>query len=305
MTLESSMMAHWKGNFVLFNTVFITPYRQSEPFRFRRTQLYRDRVIWLPHNMDFRGRVYPVPPHLTHIGSDMARALLGFAKGEKLGPRGLDWLKIHCINLTGLKKRCSTAERLQYANEILPDILDSAQNPLTGKMWWAESEDMWQTLACCMEIKNAIDSGDPENFVCHFPVHQDGSCNGLQHYAALGRDVAGGMSVNLLPKPCSARCVQLRCSYVEMLIDLSAKNVILRKTQNKLVEKERAKDAANGSMIAVSLDGVIQRKIIKQTIMTTVYGVTRFGARLQIAKQLKGRVKRHFHSTVFCSFKTR
>lgn len=68
-------------------------------------------------------------------------------------------------------------------------------------MWWAESEDMWQTLACCMEIKNAIDSGDPENFVCHFPVHQDGSCNGLQHYAALGRDVAGGMSVNLLPSP--------------------------------------------------------------------------------------------------------
>lgn len=44
--------------------------------------------------MDFRGRVYPVPPHLTHIGSDMARSLLCFAKGEKLGPHGLDWLKV-------------------------------------------------------------------------------------------------------------------------------------------------------------------------------------------------------------------
>lgn len=28
---------------------------------------------------------------------------------------------------------------------------------------------------------------------------QDGSCNGLQHYAALGRDVIGATSVNLMP----------------------------------------------------------------------------------------------------------
>lgn len=102
--------------------------------------------------MDFRGRVYPCPPHLNHLGSDMARSLLCFAKGEPLGPNGLNWLKvnfkifisdynginifkinffqIHCVNLTGLKKRNSVKERLQYAEEILPDILDSASNPL-------------------------------------------------------------------------------------------------------------------------------------------------------------------------------
>lgn len=34
-----------------------------------------------------------------------------------------------------------------------------------------------------------------------FPLSllQDGSCNGLQHYAALGRDVIGATSVNLMP----------------------------------------------------------------------------------------------------------
>lgn len=31
----------------------------------------------------------------------------------------------------------------------------------------------------------------------------------------------------------------------------------------------------------------MKRKVIKQTVMTTVYGVTRYGAKLQIAKQLK------------------
>ena len=43
------------------------------------------------------------------------------------------------------------------------------------------------------------DSGDPTTFVSHLPIHQDGSCNGLQHYAALGRDVLGAGAVNLLP----------------------------------------------------------------------------------------------------------
>ncbi len=42
-------------------------------------------------------------------------------------------------------------------------------------------------------------SGDPHSYVCCLPVHQDGSCNGLQHYAALGRDAAGGAAVNLTP----------------------------------------------------------------------------------------------------------
>jgi len=28
-----------------------------------------------------------------------------FAKGKALGPHGLEWLKIHLVNLTGFKKR--------------------------------------------------------------------------------------------------------------------------------------------------------------------------------------------------------
>jgi len=66
-------------------------------------------------------------------------------------------------------------------------------------MWWAESENPWQTLACCIEISHALKLENPENFISHFPVHQDGSCNGLQHYAALGKDFAGAVSVNLTP----------------------------------------------------------------------------------------------------------
>ncbi|VVC37456.1 DNA-directed RNA polymerase, N-terminal,Pentatricopeptide repeat,DNA-directed RNA [Cinara cedri] len=224
------------------------------------------KIFWLPHNMDFRGRVYPCPPHLNHLGSDMARSLLCFAKGKPLGANGLNWLKIHCVNLTGLKKRDSIKQRLQYANEILQDILDSAENPLQGKMWWAESESPWQTLACCIEISRALQSKNPEHFISNFPVHQDGSCNGLQHYAALGRDYAGAVSVNLTPS----------------VVPQDVYSCVAA-----MVERERCKDAKNNIAIAKYLDGFVRRKVIKQTVMTTVYGVTRFGARLQIAKQLK------------------
>lgn len=216
--------------------------------------------------MDFRGRVYPIPPHLNHLGSDLARSMLVFAESRPLGPTGLDWLKLHLINLTGIKKNDPIAERLSFANEIMDKILDSADNPLDGRKWWAESDEPWQTLACCMEIAQAVRSDNPEEFRSHFPVHQDGSCNGLQHYAALGRDSAGALSVNLTP----TRIPQ----------DVYSAVVVL-------VEARRHKDAENGLEIARVLDGFVKRKVIKQTVMTTVYGVTRYGARLQIARQLK------------------
>ncbi|CAB3385741.1 Hypothetical predicted protein [Cloeon dipterum] len=235
-------------------------------YRLSLANHYRKEVFWLPHNMDFRGRVYPCPPHLSHLGNDMARSILCFAKGEPLGKKGLDWLKIHVINLTGLKKRDAVADRLRYANDIMSDILDSADNPLNGRRWWVKSDEPWQTLAGCKEIANAIRSPNPEEYVCYMPIHQDGSCNGLQHYAALGRDAAGALSVNLAP--------------AETPQDVYSCVVTL-------VENCRARDAANGLKIAQVLDGFIKRKVIKQTVMTTVYGVTRFGARLQIAKQLK------------------
>lgn len=66
-------------------------------------------------------------------------------------------------------------------------------------MWWTKSDEPWQTLAACKEIDNALQSPNVEEYVCSFPIHQDGSCNGLQHYAALGRDQVGAESVNLYP----------------------------------------------------------------------------------------------------------
>uniref|UniRef100_A0A3Q3K9W5 DNA-directed RNA polymerase n=1 Tax=Monopterus albus TaxID=43700 RepID=A0A3Q3K9W5_MONAL len=226
----------------------------------------RDEIFWFPHSMDFRGRTYPCPPYFNHLGSDVTRAILVFAEGKPLGPKGLDWLKIHLVNLTGLKKKSSLQGRLEYANTIMEDILDSADNPLNGKKWWMNADEPWQTLACCMEIAKAVRSPDPTKFISHFPVHQDGSCNGLQHYAALGRDVIGAKSVNLVA-----------CDVPQDVYSGVAQQV----------EELRLQDAKRGLKIAQVLEGFISRKVVKQTVMTVVYGVTRYGGRLQIEKRLK------------------
>lgn len=53
------------------------------------------------------------------------------------------------------------------------------------------------------------------------------------------------------------------------------------------VEELRVRDANSGLKIAQVLEGFISRKVVKQTVMTVVYGVTRYGGRLQIEKRLK------------------
>jgi len=79
--------------------------------------------------MDFRGRAYPIPPHLNQIGDDLSRGLLRFAEAKPLGERGLKWLKIHLANLHGFDKG-SFDERVQFVEDHLADIYDSAERPL-------------------------------------------------------------------------------------------------------------------------------------------------------------------------------
>ncbi|MBN3323041.1 RPOM protein, partial [Atractosteus spatula] len=188
----------------------------------------RDEVFWFPHNMDFRGRTYPCPPDGPFCRLELDA--IGERPGRVLGFLPAGWCRGD------------------------------------GEKWWTEADEPWQALACCMEIANASRSPDHTQYISHFPVHQDGSCNGLQHYAALGRDVIGATSVNLMP-----------CEVPQDVYSGVAQQV----------EEFRARDAQRGLKIAQVLDGFISRKVVKQTVMTVVYGVTRYGGRLQIEKRLK------------------
>ena len=238
--------------------------RCFQNFQLEIAKTMANETLYFPHNMDFRGRAYPVPPYLNHMGADNARGLLVFGDGKELGASGLRWLKIHLANVAGYDK-ASLQEREDYTMAHLDDIYDSVRNPLDGRRWWLESEDAWQTLAACFELTKALDSPDPTKFVSHLPTHQDGTCNGLQHYAALGGDKAGAAQVNLEP---SDRPADIYTAVANAVID------------------EVNRDSEAGNPIAKMLQGKITRKVVKQPVMTNVYGVTFFGAKAQVRKQL-------------------
>lgn len=228
---------------------------------------YLNDVFYIPHNLDFRGRAYPIPPHLSPVGDDLCRGLLTFGRSKPLGKTGLKWLQIHLANVFGYDK-ASFEERAAFAKEHEADIFDSADNPLKGKRWWLQAEDPWQCLAVCFDMAKALRSPNPEEYESSLPIHQDGTCNGMQHYAALGGDVRGAKAVNLER---GDRPADIYSGVAELV--------------NKSIEEDRQA----GIPMALMIEGALGRKVVKQTVMTTVYGVTFIGARDQIAKQLKDR----------------
>lgn len=129
--------------------------------------------FFYPHNLDFRGRAYPMHPYLNHLGSDLCRGVLEFAEGRPLGKSGLRWLKIHFANLfAGGVDKLSHEGRLAFTENHLDDIFDSADRPLEGKRWWLNAEDPFQCLAVCMNLTDALRSLSPETFISHIPIHQ-------------------------------------------------------------------------------------------------------------------------------------
>ena len=245
-------------------------------FQLEVARAYLNETFYFPHNVDFRGRAYPVPPYLNHMAADNCRGLLLFGQGKELGASGLTWLKVHLANVYGYDK-ASLTERRDFATDHLKEIYDSATNPMKGSRWWLEAEDPWQCLATCIELKNALDSPDPTKFISHLPVHQDGTCNGLQHYAALGGDTIGAKQVNLEP---GDRPSDIYTAVAD------------------LVRIEVEKEAAEGHQYALLLQDKINRKVVKPTVMTNVYGVTYMGAKRQVATQLKELYPHSFGSDV-------
>lgn len=129
--------------------------------------------FYYPHNLDFRGRAYPMHPHLNHLSSDMCRGILEFSEARPLGKSGLNWLKIQLANLyAGGVDKLSHSERIAFVESHLDDILDSAERPINGRCWWLNADDPFQCLATCFDLSTALKSSSPYSVVSHLPIHQ-------------------------------------------------------------------------------------------------------------------------------------
>jgi DNA-directed RNA polymerase, mitochondrial len=226
--------------------------------------------FFFPWSIDWRGRAYPIPMLGPHPQSDDAgKALLEFEKGVVLGERGWYWLRIHCANSAG-KDKLPHEERISWVEDRQGDILASAKDPL-GCDWWTrqkrEGKDCWTLLAACFELAAAWEHDDhPTQFESHLPIALDGSCNALQHLAALTRDEEVGLYVNLTA---------------------TDKREDIYEEVSKDVAEPVAKDAATNEFAArwhqaFQDDPGMARDVMKNPVMTTGYGSTDRGVRDQI-----------------------
>lgn len=214
-------------------------------------------AIYFPHNLDFRMRMYPIPRDLNPQGDDVAKSLLMFAEGKPVGQRGYFWLQVHAANAFGQDK-LPLAERVAFIQEHMEDVVLCGADPIRHQ-WWTEADEPFCFLAACRELRYVGEFG--LNHVSHLPVQVDGSCNGLQHLSALGRDRVGAVATNV------AANVTRRDIYQQVA-----------ETCGKLV----AEDVSLGIPEASTWAGKITRKVVKRAVMTTPYGVTSRGIRDQL-----------------------
>lgn len=157
---------------------------------------YRNfKAIYFPHNLDSRGRAYPLPAFLNPQGPDATKSLLEFSQGKPITDESqAGWLAIAGANSYGNDK-VSLVERIKWVEDNHDMIMSIAADP-KADLRWTEASEPWQFLRFCFEWSDLFQHG--YGFISHIVTPVDATCSGLQHYSAMLRDEIGGKSVNLV-----------------------------------------------------------------------------------------------------------
>lgn len=243
--------------------------------------------IYFPHNMDFRGRVYPIPT-FNPQGDDINKGLLLFADVPACeSMEDIEWLMVHGANLAGVDK-VSFEDRKKWVLEYEEQILLSAADPM-GYRWWADQDSPFQLLAFCFEWAKWKDyhktHGTAKGFITGIPIAFDGTCSGLQHFSAILRDPVGGKAVNLIPgdKPNDIYGV-----VAEKVNEWLKKDAAKGSIDTEAETKQGGKYLKFGTKTLAQqwlLYGVT-RKVTKRPVMTLAYGSKEYGFREQILNDI-------------------
>lgn len=275
--VDEATVKEWKRSAAEVYSQNIALKGQRETFNYRMRIMDRfagvDR-FWLPCQLDFRGRCYAVPQGINYQGDDVCRGMLEYADGRQRTALGDRYLRIHAANCFGIDK-VSFDERVKWVDDHLTDIEHAINHPMKDEFWRA-ADKPFQFLAACYALA--------EDGECHLPTQWDGSCNGLQWYTAIGRDENSAPLVNMVPaeKP-SDIYTAVAASVIRLM-----EGIVDSKDQSKVYVGwyKGQRQEMTARQIAWMLEGKVKRSVVKQPVMTTVYGVTHIGAREQIANAL-------------------
>lgn len=242
--------------------------------------------FWTPHNMDFRGRVYPMC-NFHFQRSDRVRALFLFADGEAIGEEGLWWLKVHTANCaamstcSGKTDKLALIGRVQWVDQNLDKIRAMTECPLRD-LWWTEAADPFLFLAASFELITAIGVGP--NYIARLPVSFDGSCSGLQHLTAMTRATEGAL-VNLCPTTVPADIYATVADRVRARLDVDAKRVDWPEKTDETTG-EVISQAWRREVSQMALDYGVDRSMVKRNVMTYSYSSEKHGMAGQLQVDL-------------------
>jgi DNA-directed RNA polymerase len=248
-------------------------------------EFLNEEEIYFPHNLDFRGRIYPIPVLINPQGDDIVKSMLKFKEGKKLGKNGLKWLYIHATNVYG-EDKISFLDRKKWVDNNINEIKEMVQSPLDSKLF-KEADKPFSFLAVCIEIVELNKLENKEEFVSHIPVAMDGSCSGIQHYSAMLRDEIGGKGVNLIDGDIPDDIYKQVSNKVEEIL----KDIV--KTGKTNIKRLKSPLLKSNSIMWLE-SGEINRGLTKRPVMTTPYGVKNFGMLEQIREYFDGRMSKGY-----------
>ena len=234
--------------------------------------------IFLPCNVDFRGRVYYAPTFCNPMGNDLSRGLLQFWREEKV--RNKDearWLAIHGSNSYGNDK-VSLTDREQWAYDNAEMIKSIAVDP-TSDLRWIEADAPFSFLAFCFEWRVFLEKGKLKTKI---PVMMDATNNGLQLLSILTRCEYGCAATNVTPND----------------EDIPAD---IYTTARLRCESYMKADAKTGHPFAQAwLDYGIDRNCLKRPTMTKPYGLTEYSCRQYVLDWFEDKIHGDDLPSPFC-----
>jgi DNA-directed RNA polymerase, mitochondrial len=238
-------------------------------FKHDLLQLDRDLAIadrlkggpfYVPLNIDFRGRIYPIP-HFNYQREEHIRALFLFDRGEPIGfEQSILRLKDYVASRWGHDglDKAKFPDRRQWCDKKENwGLIERAAKQESED--WLRAEKPLAFLAACIELVAAV-AGGP-NYITHLPIAFDGHCNGIAHFCALTRQDPLGMMAE--------------CATAGVTVDPYEKVA------------GRVKPVFDDKWPEISL--VVDRNFVKSATQTFFYGVSKVGMARQLREVLEER----------------
>ena len=252
--------------------------------------------IYFPCNVDFRGRVYPIPS-FSFQGDDLNKGLLQFANAPKVTDESSErWFMIAGAEFAGIDK-VSFDDEIKWVKENHKNIMDTSKDPIGMIDWWGNLDCPWEFLQFSFEYAKLQEwkethGGSIIGWTTGVPVAFDGTCSGLQHFSAILRDPIGAEAVNLKPSDKPQDIYGRVANVVNEVLQKDAKEGTIDSWEET---KKRTKYGTK-TLAQLWLTFGVTRKVTKRSVMTLAYGSKEFGFRDQV---LEDTIRPHLDEGIF------